>query len=147
MQAPTLFVIAKDLARMQVNASIDESDVGRIAKDQSVRFTVDAYPGETFTGAVSQVRLEPRTEQNVVTYIAVIDVPNRELKLKPGMTATVTVEVARADHVERVPNAALRFRAGANGNPQAGQGEGGVWVLQEGQTRLTRVKTGITDGR
>jgi HlyD family secretion protein len=146
MQAPTLFVIAKDLSRMQVNASIDESDVGAISKDQRVRFTVDAYPGQTFTGKVSQVRLEPKTEQNVVTYIAVIDVPNPELKLKPGMTATVTVEVARADNVERVPNAALRFRPGGNGNRQARQGEARVWVLQDGQPHPVRVSTGISDG-
>ena len=146
MQAPTLFVIAKDLSRMQVNASIDESDVGTIGKDQPVRFTVDAYPGQTFTGTVSQVRLEPKTEQNVVTYIAVIDVPNPGLKLKPGMTATVTVEVARADEVERVPNAALRFRAGANGTRQAHQGEARVWVLQDGEPHPLRVRTGISDG-
>jgi HlyD family secretion protein len=146
MQAPTLFVIAKDLSRMQVNASIDESDVGKIGKGQSVTFTVDAYAGQTFTGTVSQVRLEPKTEQNVVTYIAVIDVPNPELKLKPGMTATVTVEVARADDVERVPNAALRFRAGANGNRQAPDGEARLWLLQEGQPHPMRVRTGISDG-
>jgi HlyD family secretion protein len=146
MQAPTLFVIAKDLSRMQVNASIDESDVGKIRKGQSVRFTVDAYAGQTFTGTVSQVRLEPKTEQNVVTYIAVIDVPNPELKLKPGMTATVTVEVARADDVERVPNAALRFRAGTSANRQARDGEARLWVLQEGQPHLVRVSTGISDG-
>src|SRR6185503_6958992 len=107
---------------------------------------VDAYPGQTFTGTVSQVRLEPKTEQNVVTYIAVIDVPNPELKLKPGMTATVTVEVARADDVERVPNAAFRFRAGANGNRQAPDGEARLWLLQEGQPHPMRVRTGISDG-
>ena len=110
MSAPTLFVIAKDLTRMQVNASIDEADIGKIAQGQHVLFRVDAYPNETFTGTVSQVRLDPVVAQNVVSYVTVIDVPNQALKLKPGMTANVTVEIARADDVLRVPNAALRFR-------------------------------------
>jgi HlyD family secretion protein len=110
MSAPTLFVIAKDLTRMQVNASIDEADIGKIAKGQHVAFRVDAYPDETFAGTVSQVRLDPVVAQNVVSYVTVIDVPNQAMKLKPGMTANVTVEIARADDVLRVPNAALRFR-------------------------------------
>ena len=110
MQAPTLFVIANDLTEMRVNAKIDESDIGRIRAGQPVAFRVDAYPTETFNGTVSQVRLQPVVEQNVVSYVTVIDVPNREMKLKPGMTATVTVEIARADDVLRVPAAATRFR-------------------------------------
>ena len=109
-QAPELFVIAADLTRMRVIANIDESDVGRIRPNQRVTFTVDAFPAEDFEGTVSQVRLEPIVTQNVVTYATVIDAPNPELKLKPGMTATVTVEVARRDNVTRIPNAALRFR-------------------------------------
>lgn len=110
MQAPTLFIIAKDLAEMQVNASVDESDIGRIQVRQLVRFRVDAYPNEMFSGVVSQVRLQPVVEQNVVSYVTVIDVPNRDLKLKPGMTAAVTIETARTDDATKVPNAALRFR-------------------------------------
>ena len=110
MQAPTLFVLAADLTKMKVNASIDEADVGRIRPGQVVYFTVDAYPGEDFEGRVSQVRLEPLVVQNVVTYATVIDVPNPDLKLKPGMTATVTLEIARRDDVIRIPNTALRFR-------------------------------------
>ena len=110
LQAPELFVIAADLTRMRVIANIDESDVGRIRPNQRVTFTVDAFPAEDFEGTVSQVRLEPVVTQNVVTYATVIDAPNPELKLKPGMTATVTVEVARRDNVTRIPNAALRFR-------------------------------------
>ena len=109
-QAPELFVIAADLTRMRVIASIDESDVGRIRPDQQVTFTVDAFPAEEFEGTVSQVRLEPIVTQNVVTYATVIDAPNPALKLKPGMTATVTVEVARRNNVTRIPNSALRFR-------------------------------------
>ncbi len=110
MQAPTLFIIAADLTKMQVNANIDESDVGRMRPGQTVHFRVDAYPTEQFTGTVEQVRLNPTTVQNVVTYSTVIDVPNPDLKLKPGMTANVNIEIARRSNVLRVPNAALRFR-------------------------------------
>ncbi|MFN8060715.1 MAG: efflux RND transporter periplasmic adaptor subunit [Vicinamibacterales bacterium] len=114
MQAPTLYVLAADLTKMQVRASIDESDIGQVAPGQPVRFRVDAYAGETFDGLVAQVRLQPVVTQNVVTYTTVIDVPNPTLKLKPGMTATVTVEVARRDDAVRIPNAALRFRPSAD---------------------------------
>jgi HlyD family secretion protein len=110
MNAPTLFIIAADLTKMQVNANVDESDVGRIRPGQRVRFRVDAYPTEEFLGTVAQVRLQPVVQQNVVTYGTVIDVPNPQLKLKPGMTANVTIEIAKRSDVLRVPNAALRFR-------------------------------------
>ena len=110
MSAPTLFVLAADLTKMQVLASLDESDVGRIRPGQAVRFRVDAFPTDEFTGSVTQVRLQPTTVQNVVTYQTVIDVPNPGLKLKPGMTANVNIEIARRDNVLRVPNGALRFR-------------------------------------
>jgi len=110
MQAPTLFVIAADLTKMQVNANIDEADVGRIRPGQHVTFHVDAYPTENFEGTVSQVRLQPVVVQNVTTYGTVIDVPNQQMKLKPGMTANVKVEIAKRTGVLRVPNAALRFR-------------------------------------
>ena len=110
MSAPTLFVLAADLTKMQVVANLDESDVGRIRPGQRVSFRVDAYPAEDFIGKVAQVRLQPIVQQNVVTYATVIDVPNPELKLKPGMTANVNVEIARRTDVMRVPNAALRFR-------------------------------------
>ncbi len=110
MQAPILFLLAADLTKMKVNANIDESDVGRIRPGQVATFRVDAYPTEEFEGRVSQIRLEPIVVDNVVTYATQIDVPNPELKLKPGMTATVTLEIARRDDVVRIPNAALRFR-------------------------------------
>src|SRR5262245_50009047 len=110
MQAPTLFVLAADLTKMQVVANLDESDVGRIRPGQHVRFRVDAYPTEDFAGSVAQVRLQPIIQQNVVTYATVIDVPNPELKLKPGMTANVNIEIARRSNVVRIPNTALRFR-------------------------------------
>jgi HlyD family secretion protein len=105
MQAPTLFVLAADLSKMQVVANLDESDVGRIRPGQRVVFRVDA-----FVGTVSQVRLQPQVLQNVVTYATVIDVPNPELKLKPGMTANVNVEIAKRSGVLRIPNTATRFR-------------------------------------
>jgi HlyD family secretion protein len=110
MQAPTLFVLAADLTKMQVVANLDESDVGRIRPGQRVNFHVDAYPADEFAGTVTQVRLQPIMQQNVVTYATVIEVPNPELKLKPGMTANVNIEIARRNDVIRVPNAALRFR-------------------------------------
>jgi HlyD family secretion protein len=110
MQAPTLFVLAQNLKEMRVNARVDESDIGKIQMKQPVRFRVDAYPDEMFSGMVSQVRLQPVVEQNVVSYVTVIDVPNPDLKLKPGMTAAVTIETGRADEAIKVPNAALRFR-------------------------------------
>ena len=125
MQAPTLFVIAQDLGRMQVSASIDESDIGRIASGQPVTFRVDAYPTQTFRGIVSQVRLEPKTDQNVVSYTTMIDVPNEDLKLKPGMTANVTVQTAMNEDVLRVPNAALRFRPAGQEAGSRGQGAEG----------------------
>jgi HlyD family secretion protein len=114
MQAPVLYLLAADLTKMQVNASIDESDVGRIRPGQVVRFRVDAYPTEEFMGTVTQVRLQPVVVQNVVTYTTIIDVPNRQLKLKPGMTANVNIEIARADNVLRISSAALRFRPTAD---------------------------------
>jgi HlyD family secretion protein len=110
MQAPTLFIIAADLTKMQVNANIDEADVGRIRPGQHVTFKVDAYPTDTFEGTVSQIRLQPVVVSNVTTYGTVIDVPNALLKLKPGMTANVKVEIAKRSNVLRVPAAALRFR-------------------------------------
>lgn len=110
MQAPTLFVLAADLTKMKVNANIDEADVGRIRPGQHVSFRVDAYPADEFEGSVSQIRLQPLTVQNVVTYATVIDVPNPDLRLKPGMTANVQVQIARRTNVLRVPNMALRFR-------------------------------------
>jgi len=110
MSAPELFIIAADLTKMQVNANIDETDVGRMRPGQEVNFTVDAYPTDNFRGMVKQVRLNPTTVQNVVTYSTVIDVPNPDYKLKPGMTANVTIQIARRDNVLRIPNAAIRFR-------------------------------------
>jgi HlyD family secretion protein len=142
MQAPTLFVLAADLTRLQVMASLDESDIGRIAPGQPVTFGVDAHPGRTFEGEVVQVRLQPQTVQNVVTYSVLIDAANPDLALKPGMTANVTIEVARRDDVLRVPAVALRFQpAGATRRgPQ-------VWRAEGGQLTPVPVVPGLSDGQ
>jgi HlyD family secretion protein len=108
-QAPVLFQIANDLSKMQVECSVDEADIGKVKEGQKVRFTVDAFPDENFTGKVSQVRYAPEIVQNVVTYTTIVEVSNPELKLRPGMTATVSVVTGEARDVLRVPNAALRF--------------------------------------
>jgi HlyD family secretion protein len=110
LQAPTIFTIAQDLVKMLVYAKVDESDVGRIRAGQPVTFKVDAFPKETFHGTVSQIRMNPTSVQNVVTYDAVIEFENLDLKLFPGMTAYVTIPVATAADVVKVPNAALRFK-------------------------------------
>ena len=152
--APTLYVIAADLTRMQLNASIDESDVGQVKPGQPVTFHVDAYPDRTFRGTVQQVRLDPATVSNVVTYSAIIDAPNPTLELKPGMTATLGVEVARRENVLRVPAAALRFRPDAEvlahyagpqppAAPPAGKG---LWVVNGTSIAPVPVTTGISDG-
>jgi len=109
-QAPTLFTIAEDLGRMQVQADVDQSDIGRVQVGQTARFTVDAYPDEEFQGKISQIRLNATANQNVITYPVILEVPNPEEKLRPQMTANVTIEVAQVKDVLRVPNAALRFR-------------------------------------
>jgi HlyD family secretion protein len=109
LQAPTLFTIAQDLTKMQVYTKTDESDVGQIRVGQRVWFKVDAFPRESFSGAVSQVRMNPTTVQNVVTYDTIIDFDNPQLKLFPGMTGYVTIPVASAHDVIKIPNGALRY--------------------------------------
>ena len=114
--APELFTIAEDLSKMQVEAAVDEADIGYIREGMAVAFTVDTYPDETFAGKVRQIRLSPVTTENVVTYTVIIAAANPDLKLKPGMTANVNIETASAKNVLKVPNAALRFKpAGTNG--------------------------------
>ncbi len=109
-QTPTLFTIAQDLTKMEIDTSVDEADIGRIREGQPVTFTVDAYPESRFAGKVSQIRNSPVITQNVVTYVVVIIVDNRDLKLKPGMTANVSIETARQENVLKIPSAALRFK-------------------------------------
>jgi HlyD family secretion protein len=124
LQAPVLFTIAEDLTKMRLEASIPESDVGKLAEGMSAQFTVDAFPGRRFRGKVSQVRNAAVTVQNVVTYTAVIAVDNPDLKLRPGMTATVTVVTASRTGVVTLPNAALRFRPAGAVGPGGGRASG-----------------------
>ena len=128
-QAPTLFSIAQDLTKMQVQADVDQSDIGRVQVSQLARFTVDAYPDEEFRGRISQIRLNATVTQNVVTYPVIIEVPNPDEKLRPKMTANVTIDVAHVRDVLRIPNAALRFKpeTGTPGaTPAASGGQRGV---------------------
>jgi HlyD family secretion protein len=138
LSAPTLFTIAQDLKKMQVDTSVSEGDVGRLEPNMPASFTVDAFPGKKFRGTISEVRNAPTTVQNVVTYDAVIKVDNEELKLKPGMTANVTIVYAQRDDVLAIPNAALRFKpsgltapsasaAGSGSAGPAGSGSAGHW--------------------
>jgi HlyD family secretion protein len=157
LQAPTLFSIAADLMQLQVKANIDESDLGAIEDGQAVTFTVDAYPEQTFSGRVKQVRLNPVVDQNVVTYAAIITAQNPELKLRPGMTANIRIETARRDDALRVPSAALRFRpteellASLEQKGQVTTNQTGardvnrVWLFDGGLHPAT-VQVGVSDG-
>ena len=128
LSAPTLFTIANDLTQMQVIANIDQADIGLVEQAKSVKFSVDAFPGKDFDGKIQQMRINPQNVQNVVTYNVVIDVSNPEQKLKPGMTANLTITIDERNNVLKVPNAALRFipqdasgqRSGASGTGSSG---------------------------
>jgi HlyD family secretion protein len=141
LQAPTLFLIAQDLTRMQVDTNVSEADIGRISVGQGVTFTVDAFPNTPFSGEVVQVRNAPITVQNVVTYNAVVQVANHEMRLKPGMTANVSFLIAERPRALKVPNAALRFQpdgAGQEPGVQDGRGQGSGDRTQALQQRLTQ---------
>lgn len=150
-QTPTLFNIAQDLKKMQIDSSVVEADIGKIKVGQPVEFTVDAYPDITFKGKVSQVRNAPIVVQNVVTYDVVIHLDNSELKLKPGMTANVFIIISNKKDILRIPNAALRFRP-SEGKKSNGQGrkppEKGpaVWIVENDKPERIQIKTGINDG-
>jgi HlyD family secretion protein len=161
LQAPTLFVIARDLTRLELQARVDESDVGGVKTGATVTFTVDAYPRRRFNGKVRLVRLQPTTVQNVVTYTTIIDVPNDDGQLKPGMTSTVSIETARADDVLRVPASALRFvptesllkefgggvpEAEAPAQAQNRRGAQAIWQLTNGHLQRMPVRVGVSDG-
>jgi HlyD family secretion protein len=161
LQAPTLFVIARDLTRLELQARVDEGDIGGVKPGAPVSFTVDAYPRREFQGKVRLVRLQPTTVQNVVTYTTIIDVPFDDSQLKPGMTSTVSIEAARADAVLRVPSAALRFvpteavlkefpaasSAETDSTAKAGSPrEQAVWQLSNGQLKKIPVRVGVSDG-
>jgi HlyD family secretion protein len=124
LSAPTLFTIANDLTKMQVIANIDQADIGLVENAKSVKFSVDAFPGKDFDGKIEQMRLNPQNVQNVVTYNVVIDVDNPEQKLKPGMTANLTVTIDERNNVLKVPNAALRFMPQDGSGQRTGGGNG-----------------------
>jgi HlyD family secretion protein len=158
-QTPTLFTIAQDLAKMQIDTSVDEADIGKIKKDQTVEFTVDAYPDKIFPGRVSVIRNAPITVQNVVTYDVVVLVPNPDKILKPGMTANVSIITAEKNNVLAVPNAALRFRPPEKANatkkaPELKPPEGKeterkgpvVWRLENNKPKRVSITVGISDG-
>jgi HlyD family secretion protein len=159
LSAPTLFTIAQDLRQMQVEAAVVEADVGRISAGQKATFTVDAYPGRTFSGEVVQIRKAPVTVQNVVTYTVVISTENEDQALLPGMTANLRLLVARKEDVLKVPNAALRFRlpdapAASEEAKRRGQAKtqpglpGRVFVLDDdGSPQPLSVRIGISDGQ
>jgi HlyD family secretion protein len=169
LNAPTLFVIANDLTKMQIDTDVAESDIGGVEEGQKTDFTVDAFPNRTFHGLVVQVRNSPITVQNVVTYDTVVGVNNPDMKLKPGMTANVSIIVAERSNVLKIPNAALRFRppeAATNSTPRvvaggAGSPPGGspgqhpkgehrltrtIYVMKGNKPEPVQVKIGISDG-
>jgi len=177
LQAPTLFLIAQDLTRMQVDTNVDEADIGRVALDQEVTFSVDSYPGKTFRGRVVQIRQAPQVIQNVVTYNTVVAVSNPDLWLKPGMTANVKLLIARRENALLIPNAAFRVRIESAANAAPGEqrrgdgaGQGGaqgvrvgggssapgservsagqrVYLLKDGAPLPRRIATGLSDGQ
>ena len=152
-ETPTMFTIANDLRKMQVIADVDEADIGQVLEGQRVTFTVDAFPDDTFEGDVTQVRLNPTTEYNVVTYEVVIDAPNPELKLKPGLTANITVYTMEKNDILLAPLKAFRFTPEIDPEnpqttlaPQTGKGEKVVW-LQTAEGIVSKViKVGVSDG-
>jgi len=143
-QTPTLFLIAQDLTKMQIDTNVNEADIGKITVGQEVEFTVDAYPEITFKGKVYQVRNAPIIVSNVVTYDVVIRVDNPDLKLKPGMTANTTIITAYKNNILRIPNAALRFVPPKQTSPKLQKGYG-VWIIQNQEPVRIPVTIGISD--
>jgi HlyD family secretion protein len=144
-QAPVLFKIAEDLSRMQVHAGVDEADIGRVEPGKRATFTVPAFPEESFAATVKQVRNEPKVEQNVVTYTVVLDVDNSSLKLRPGMTANVTILLDEVHEALLVPEAALRFKPASSGKKaSSAKVDPTVWKLENGQQLVpVKVRLGI----
>jgi HlyD family secretion protein len=162
LQAPELFIIARNLTDMQVETSIDEADVGRVRLGQKAAFTVDAFPGRNFEGEVMQVRKAAQVVSNVVTYTVIVSAANPQLNLLPGMTANVRIVTAQKDSVLKVSNAALRFKPPQSDEPKSGSAKaeragkgsgepgkgrsGKLWVPGNGQPKVVEVRLGITDG-
>jgi HlyD family secretion protein len=147
-QTPTLFLIATDLTKMQVDANVNESDIGDIVVGNRATFTVETFPNRLFEGQVTQVRQAPQTVQNVVTYDVVVSVDNPELLLKPGMTATVRIVTDHRDNVLRVPDHALRYAPGgiaAHAHEGVPDESPRVWVLRDGHPTMVPVAIGLND--
>lgn len=155
LQAPTLFTIAQDLRRMQIDTKVDESFIGEIREGQEVSFTVFAYPNQVFAGKVAQIRLSPQAQSEVVLYNCIIDVDNSELKLKPGMTASVTIEVSHRQDVLKVPNAALRYipdlppeqLKALQKQLHVKKNEALIWTLVEDELKPVKVRLGLSSDR
>ena len=141
-QAPELFTIAQDLTKMQIEVSVSEADIGKVKEGQDVTYTLDGYPDSTFEGKVTQVRLSPTTVSNVVTYTVIVDVNNEDLKLKPGMTANVSIITNKSENVLCVPNMALKFTPDINGPKYKNQG---LWILENGRAKRVDIETGASD--
>jgi len=151
LSTPTLFVIAKDISKMQVNASVDEADIGQVGIGQKASFTVNTYPNEVYYGKVSKIRLEPITSANVVTYTTLIDVDNSKLKLKPGMTATITIFSKEANNVMLIPVSATKFAPDMNDTREKylplkkNAAKNSVWVLKGDSLVQKKIQTGLND--
>ncbi|HIS90016.1 TPA: efflux RND transporter periplasmic adaptor subunit [Candidatus Avigastranaerophilus faecigallinarum] len=141
-QTPTLFTVAEDLTKMQIETSVSEADIGKVAVGQDVNYTLDGYPDLVFTGKVSQVRLSPTTESNVVTYTVIIEVENNEGKLLPGMTANVSIITGKKEDILTVPNVALKFTVA--GNTQK-YDKKGIWINKKGKPVRINIETGVSD--
>ena len=140
-QAPELFTIAQDLTKMQIEVSVSEADIGNVKEGQEVTYTLDGYPDSVFEGKVTQVRLSPTTVSNVVTYTVIVDVDNEDLKLKPGMSANVSIITNKSENVLCAPNLALKFTPDVNGPKYKNQG---LWILQNGKPKRIDIETGAS---
>ncbi len=141
-QAPELFTIAQDLTKMQIEVNVSEADIGSVKEGQEVEYTLDGYPDSTFYGKVTQVRLDSTTTSNVVTYTVIVSVSNDDLKLKPGMTANVSIITKRSENVMCAPSVALKYSPETSGQKYQNQG---IWVLENGKPKRIDIKEGASD--
>ena len=141
-QAPELFTIAQDLTKMQIEVNVSEADIGSVKEGQEVEYTLDGYPDSTFYGKVTQVRLDSTTTSNVVTYTVIVSVSNDDLKLKPGMTANVSIITKRSENVMCAPSVAMKYSPETNGQKYQNQG---IWVLENGKPKRIDIKEGASD--
>lgn len=141
-QTPTLFMVAEDLTKMRIETSVSEADIGKVKEGQEVEYTLDGYPDSIFKGTVTQVRLSPTTESNVVTYTVVIEVDNQEGKLLPGMTANVSIITGKKENILTIPNVALKFTTADNTKRYDKKG---IWIEKKGKPFRINIETGVSD--